>query len=115
MSDLADGMRVAVPEGFVLNGRQPRSPLRASHEAVSCAVSKMLGAVIKQRSAFILPLELAPLSRSPLMQSTLDNEERGGVMTSLGVLEQRERHTAQHGRHHRRCDCILRSHHASDH
>ena len=59
MTDLVDGMRVAIPEGFVPNGNQPRSPLRASYEAVSSAVNKMLGAVIEQRLAFILPLELA--------------------------------------------------------
>ena len=59
MTDLAEGMRVAIPEGFAPNGLQPRSPLRASYETVSCAVNKMLGAVIEQRLAFILPLELA--------------------------------------------------------
>ena len=57
--DLADGMRVAIPEGFAPNGHQPRSPLRASYETVSAAVNKMLGAVIEQRLAFILPLDLA--------------------------------------------------------
>ena len=50
MADLAEGMRVAIPEG---------SPLRASYEAVSSAVNKMLGAIIEQRLAFILPLDLA--------------------------------------------------------
>ena len=59
MEDLADGMRVATPEGFAPNGHQPRSPLRASYETVSAAVNKMLGAVIEQRLAFILPLDLA--------------------------------------------------------
>ena len=59
MADLAEGMRVAIPEGFIPNGHQPRSPLRASYEAVSSAVNKMLGAIIEQRLAFILPLDLA--------------------------------------------------------
>ena len=59
MTDLVEGMRVAIPEGFVPNGLQARSPLRASYEAVSSAVNKMLGAVIEQRLAFVLPLELA--------------------------------------------------------
>ena len=59
MADLAEGMRVAIPEGFTPNGHQPRSPLRASYEAVSSAVNKMLGAIIEQRLAFILPLDLA--------------------------------------------------------
>ena len=34
MEDLADGMRVATPEGFAPNGHQPRSPLRASYDGV---------------------------------------------------------------------------------
>lgn len=59
MADLAEGMRVAIPEGFSPNGNQPRSPLRASYEAVSGAVNKMLGAIIEQRLAFLLPLDLA--------------------------------------------------------
>ena len=59
MEDLADGMRVAIPKGFVPNGHQPRSPLCASYETVSTAVNKMLGAVIEQRLPFILPLNLA--------------------------------------------------------
>ena len=59
MTDLAEGMRVALPEGFVPNGLQPRSPLRTSYEAVSSAVNKLLGAVRLQNLAFILPLKLA--------------------------------------------------------
>ena len=59
MGDLAEGMRVAIPEGFAPNGLLPRSPLRASYESVSTAANKLLGAVIEQRLAFILPLELA--------------------------------------------------------
>ena len=59
MTDLVDGMRVAIPEGFVPNGHQPRSPLRVSYETVSSAVHKMLGAVRKERLAFLLPLALA--------------------------------------------------------
>ena len=59
MTDLVDGMRVAIPQGFVPNGHQPRSPLRISYEAVSSAVNKMLGAVIEQRLAFLLPLDMA--------------------------------------------------------
>ena len=59
MIDLVDGMRVALPENFVPNGNQPRSPLRSSYEAVSKAVNKMLGAIIEQRLAFILPLHMA--------------------------------------------------------
>ena len=57
ITDLVDGMRVAIPEGFTPNGNQPRSPLRVSYEAVSCAVNKMLGAVMEQRLAFLLPLK----------------------------------------------------------
>ena len=59
IEDSAEGMRVATPEGFAPNGHQPRSPLRASYETMSAAVNKMLGAVIEQHLAFILPLDLA--------------------------------------------------------
>ena len=59
MADLADGMRVAIPEGFVSNGNQPRSPLRISYETVSSAVNKMLGVVREQDLAFLLPLDMA--------------------------------------------------------
>ena len=59
MTDLAEGMRVPLPEGFVPNGLQPRSPLRASYETVSSAVHKLLGAVRVQNLAFLLPLKLA--------------------------------------------------------
>ena len=59
MTDLVDGMRVAIPEGFVPNGHQPRSPLRSSYETVSCAVNKLFGTVIEDQLAFILPLDMA--------------------------------------------------------
>ena len=59
MTDLVDGMRVPIPEGFVPNGQQPRSPLRSVYESVSGAVNKMLGAVVEQRLAFLIPLEMA--------------------------------------------------------
>ena len=59
MTDLAGGMRVHLPQGFTHNGLLPRSPLRSTYESVSTAVNKMLGAVVAQRLAFLLPLELA--------------------------------------------------------
>ena len=59
MLDLAEGMRVALPEGFTPNGLHPCSPLRTSYETVSSAVNKLLGAIVEQRLAFILPLESA--------------------------------------------------------
>ena len=40
MGDLSEGMRVAIPVGFVPNGLLPRSPLRASYESVSTAENK---------------------------------------------------------------------------
>ena len=54
MEDLGEGMRVAISEGFVPNGL-----LLRSYESVSTAVDKLLGAVMEQRLAFILPLQLA--------------------------------------------------------
>ena len=51
--DLAIGMKVHKPAGFVPNGCQPRSPLRAVYCSVASAVNKMLGAVVLQRLAFL--------------------------------------------------------------
>lgn len=59
MTDLVDGTRVAIQEGSVPNGRQPRSPLRSVYESVAGAVNKILGAVVEQRLAFLLPLDMA--------------------------------------------------------
>ena len=59
MFDLADGMRVHLPEGFEPNGMMERSPLRSTYVAVATAVNKMLGAVVEQRLAFLLPLDMA--------------------------------------------------------
>ena len=59
MTDLVDGMRVPIPEGFIPNGQQPRSPLRSVYESVSGAVNKMLGTVVEQRLACLLPLDMA--------------------------------------------------------
>lgn len=59
MLDLAAGMRVFRPEGFTPNGLQPRTPLRSSYTNVAPAVNRMLGDVIKQKLAFLLPLETA--------------------------------------------------------
>ena len=57
--DLAQGMRVPIPTGFEPNGLQPQSPLRPTYEAVSAAVNKMLGSVVEQRLAFLIPLDMA--------------------------------------------------------
>ena len=59
MFDLVVGMKVFRPTGFVANGSLPRTPLRSTYEIVAPAVNKMLGAVVEQRLAFLLPLELA--------------------------------------------------------
>ena len=59
MLDLAVGMTVHVPKGFVPNGNQPRSPLRAVYCSVSSAVNKMLGTIVEDELAFLLPLSLA--------------------------------------------------------
>ena len=48
MLNLAIGMKVHKPAGFVPNGCQPRSPLRAVYCSVASAVNKMLGAVVEQ-------------------------------------------------------------------
>ena len=59
MGDLVSGMRVHLPVGFTPKGNQPRTPLRSTYELVSPAVNKMLGALIEQRLAFLLPLSVA--------------------------------------------------------
>ena len=57
--DLAEGMRVPLPDGFVPNGLLPRTPLRPTYEAVANAVNRMLGDLVEQKLAFLLPPELA--------------------------------------------------------
>ena len=59
LKDLAGGMRVPLPAGFSPNGATPPSPLRSTYVSVATAVNKMLGEMIKQRLAFILPYDLA--------------------------------------------------------
>jgi hypothetical protein len=59
LHDLVIGMKVHVPEGFKPNGHQPRSDLRDIYIDVAPAMNKMYGAVIADRLAFLLPLDLA--------------------------------------------------------
>lgn len=59
LMDLVVGMKVHVPEEFQPNGHQPRSDLRDIYVEVAPAVNKMLGAVIADRLAFLLPLDMA--------------------------------------------------------
>ncbi len=59
MCDLAGGMHVHRPSGFIPNGQSPRTALRATYLSVSSAVNKMLGDVVEQRLAFLIPLDVA--------------------------------------------------------
>ena len=59
MFELVGGMKVHRPEGFVPNGSHPRTPLRSTYESVATAVNKMLGAVVEQKLAFLIPLDIA--------------------------------------------------------
>ena len=59
MMELVGGMKVHRPEGFTPNGSHPRTPLRSTYESVATAVNKMLGAVVEQKLAFLIPLETA--------------------------------------------------------
>jgi hypothetical protein len=59
LHELAGGMKVHLPEGFMTNGLMPRTDRRPIYETVASAVDKMLGALIDQRLAFLLPLEVA--------------------------------------------------------
>ena len=55
--ELVIGMHVPLPEGFTPNGQHAPSPLRATYVNVAPAVNKMLGDVVQQRLAFLLPYE----------------------------------------------------------
>ena len=55
--ELSDGMHVPLPPGFTPNGRKTPSPLRSTYIAVAPAVNRMLGDIVEQRLAFLLPYE----------------------------------------------------------
>ena len=57
--DLADGMRVPRPDGFVPNGKSELSPLRPSYLRVAGAVNKMIADVVANKLGFLLPKALA--------------------------------------------------------
>ena len=59
MRDLAGGMSVFLPNGFVPNGLSDKSVLRDSDLKVAPAVNKMLCGIIEDGLAFVLPLEIA--------------------------------------------------------
>jgi hypothetical protein len=59
MLELVGGMKVHRPQGFTPNGLHTRTPLRSTYESVATAVNKMLGAVVEQKLAFLIPLEMA--------------------------------------------------------
>ena len=59
LHDLAIGMRVPLPTDFVPNGTQPSAALRSTYLKVDTAVNKMLGSIVEQRLAFLLPKDLA--------------------------------------------------------
>jgi hypothetical protein len=59
LNELANGIKVHLPEGFATNGLMPRTDRRPIYETVASAVNKMLGALVDQRLAFLLPLEMA--------------------------------------------------------
>ena len=57
--DLAVGMRVPRPTGNKPNGSQPVAALRSTYLKVSSAMKKMLGGIVEQRLAFLLPKAMA--------------------------------------------------------
>ena len=59
VSELVFGMYVPLPVGFTPNGKDIPSLLRATYVAVAPAVYKILGKVVQQRLAFLLPYEEA--------------------------------------------------------
>jgi hypothetical protein len=59
LSELASGMWVPIPEGFVPNGQSPPSPLRSTYTAVAPAVNRMLGDIIQEKLAFVISYDTA--------------------------------------------------------
>lgn len=59
MIELADGMFVPIPDGFAPNGKSATADLRSSYIKVHPAVNKMLGDVVLQGLAFLLPKAMA--------------------------------------------------------
>jgi hypothetical protein len=59
LHNLVIGMNVHIPEGLEPNGHQPRSDLRDIYLDVPPSMNKMYGAVIADRLAFLLLLDLA--------------------------------------------------------
>ena len=57
--DLTEGMRVPLPPDFIPNGQSTTARLRGTYLRVHTAVNKMIGDVVEQRFAFILPKALA--------------------------------------------------------
>lgn len=57
--DLAEGMRVPRPDGFVPNGKSALSPLRPSYLKVAGAVNKMISGIVANKLGFLLPKALA--------------------------------------------------------
>jgi hypothetical protein len=59
MNDLVGGTQAHLPEGFAPNGTLPRRARRPIYETVASAVNKMLGGIVEQKLAFLLPLDMA--------------------------------------------------------
>ena len=57
LNELVGGMWVPLPVGFTPNGQDPPTPLRAAYVSVAPAVNKMLGDIVQQKLAFLLPYE----------------------------------------------------------
>lgn len=51
------GMHVPLPTGFTPNGKNAPSPLRTTYVAVALAVNKMLGELVVEKLAFLLPYD----------------------------------------------------------
>ena len=55
--ELVVRVHVPLPDGFTPNSKEQLSPLWATYVAVAPAVNKILGEVVQQRLAFLLPYE----------------------------------------------------------
>jgi hypothetical protein len=58
LHDLAGGMKVQLPEGFMTNGHMPRTDRRPIYETMASAVNKMLGALVEVAQQHVPNLHL---------------------------------------------------------
>ena len=87
--DLADGMRVPRPDGFVPNGKSELSPLRPSYLRVAGAVNKMIADIFANKLGCLLPKALAIVAERGREGNTPTPSQRwprGSMKVTLPLL-----------------------------